>query len=229
METRFDRVSYRYGSVQALTDVSFTVPSGQTVALLGANGAGKSTTVDLLLGLKRPGSGTVTVLGGPPHDAVTRGRVGAMLQTGGLPADSTVREIVGLACGLYGGRRTVADVLDLAGLREVGRRKVDALSGGQAQRVRFAVAMAGKPELLFLDEPTVALDFKARRQFWRSVRAEGATVVFATHYLDEADEYADRVIVLDNGRVIADGPPAQVKGDRSLEHALVALTEEAAE
>ncbi|ONI78633.1 hypothetical protein ALI144C_27865 [Actinosynnema sp. ALI-1.44] len=225
METRFDQVSYRYGSVPALTGVSFTVPSGQTVALLGANGAGKSTAVDLLLGLKRPRSGSVTVLGGPPHDAVAAGRVGALLQTGGLPTDSTVHEIVALACALYGKRRTTAEVLDLAGLKEVRRRKVDALSGGQKQRVRFAVAMAGEPELLFLDEPTVALDFKARRQFWRSVKALGNTVVFATHYLDEADEYADRVIVIDKGQVIADGSPAQVKGDKSLEHALVALTE----
>nr|WP_052478612.1 ABC transporter ATP-binding protein [Kibdelosporangium sp. MJ126-NF4]CEL19428.1 Methionine ABC transporter ATP-binding protein [Kibdelosporangium sp. MJ126-NF4]CTQ94773.1 Methionine ABC transporter ATP-binding protein [Kibdelosporangium sp. MJ126-NF4] len=226
MDTRFDRVSYRYGSVRALTDISFIVPSGQTAALLGANGAGKSTAVDLLLGLKRPRDGTVTVLGGPAYEAVARGRVGAMLQTGGLPTDSTVHEIAALACGLYGNRRSVAEVLDLAGLRDIKRRKIDALSGGQAQRVQFAVAMAGKPELLFLDEPTVALDFKARRQFWRVVKAEGNTVVFATHYLDEADEYADRVIVIDQGRVIADGPPAQIKGDKTLEHALVALTEE---
>ncbi|ALG06116.1 ABC transporter ATP-binding protein [Kibdelosporangium phytohabitans] len=225
METRFDKVSYRYGSVPALTDVSFTVPSGQTVALLGANGAGKSTAVDLLLGLKRPRSGSVTVLGGSPHDAVAAGRVGALLQSGGLPTDSTVQEIISLATGLYGKRRTAAELLDLAGLLDVKRRKVDALSGGQKQRVRFAVAMAGKPELLFLDEPTVALDFKARRQFWRSVKELGNTVMFATHYLDEADEYADRVIVIDKGHVIADGSPAQVKGDKSLENALVALTE----
>ncbi|MCE7008948.1 ABC transporter ATP-binding protein [Kibdelosporangium philippinense] len=225
METSFDRVSYGYGSVQALTEVSFTVPSGQTVALLGANGAGKSTTVDLLLGLKRPHTGAVTVLNGSPQDAVTAGRVGAMLQTGGLPTDSTVKEVVDLACRLYGKRRTLREALDLAGLTDLQRRKVDALSGGQAQRVRFAVAMAGEPELLFLDEPTVALDFKSRRQFWRAVKEQGHTVIFATHYLDEADEYADRAIVIDRGRVIADGPPKQIKGDTSLEHALVKLTE----
>ncbi|SMD13577.1 ABC transporter ATP-binding protein [Kibdelosporangium aridum] len=225
MDTCFDRVSYRYGSVQALTEVSFTVPSGQTVALLGANGAGKSTAVDLLLGLKRPNTGTVTVLNGSPQDAVANGRVGAMLQSGGLPTDSTVKEVVDLACRLYGKRRTSKEVLDLAGLTELQRRKVDALSGGQAQRVRFAVAMAGRPELLFLDEPTVALDFKSRRQFWRAVKEEGNTVIFATHYLDEADEYADRVIVIDQGRVIADGSPKVIKGDTSLEHALVKLTE----
>jgi ABC-2 type transport system ATP-binding protein len=225
MQTCFDRVSFSYGSVHALTDVSFTVPTGQTVALLGANGAGKSTAVDLMLGLRRPQSGRVTVLGGSPATAVAAGRVGAMLQAGGLPTDSTVREVVDLARRLYGKRRTLASVLDMAGLTELQRRRVDALSGGQAQRVRFAVAMAGRPDLLFLDEPTVALDFKARRRFWHGVKAEGNTVVFATHYLDEADEYADRVIVIDQGRVVADGEPAVIKGDSSLEHALVKLTE----
>ncbi|CAM3945581.1 ABC transporter ATP-binding protein [Kibdelosporangium persicum] len=217
-------MSYSYGSAKALTEVTFTVPSGQTVALLGANGAGKSTTVDLLLGLKRPETGTVTVLNSTPQAAVAHGRTGAMLQTGGLPTDSTVKEIIDLACHLYGHRRTADEVIALAGLDDFRRRRADTLSGGQAQRVRFAVAMAGKPELLFLDEPTVALDFRARRQFWRAVKEEGNTVIFATHYLDEADEYADRIIVIDRGRVIADGPPQQIKGDKSLEYALVKLT-----
>jgi ABC-2 type transport system ATP-binding protein len=226
METSFDRVSYSYGRVRALTEVSFTVPAGQTVALLGANGAGKSTAVDLMLGLRRPQSGHVTVLNGSPEDAVARGRVGAMLQSGGLPADSTVGDVVDLARRLYGKRRSLKELLELAGLREVARRKVDALSGGQAQRVRFAVAMAGEPDLLFLDEPTVAMDFRARRRFWQSVKAEGKTVVFATHYLDEADEYADRVIVIDRGRVAAEGTPAEIKGDANLEEALFALTAE---
>jgi ABC-2 type transport system ATP-binding protein len=226
METSFDRVSFRYGRVQALTEVSFAVPAGQTVALLGANGAGKSTTVDLMLGLKRPDSGRVTVLGGHAKDAVAKGRVGAMLQSGGLPADSTVTDVLDLARRLYGNRRSRKELLELGGLQEVARRKVDALSGGQAQRVRFAVAMAGRPDLLFLDEPTVAMDFRARRQFWKSVKAEGNTVVFATHYLDEADEYADRVIVIDKGRVAADGTPAEIRGDADLEAALFALTSE---
>jgi ABC-2 type transport system ATP-binding protein len=225
METSFDQVSYSYGSTPALTEVTFTIQTGQTVALLGANGAGKSTTVDLLLGLKSPRTGTVTVLNGTPQEAVAQGRIGAMLQTGGLPTDSTVKEIVDLACHLYGNRRTTKEVIALAGLQDFHRRRIEALSGGQAQRVRFAVAMAGNPELLFLDEPTVALDFRARRQFWRAVKEEGNTVVFATHYLDEADEYADRIIVIDRGRVIADGPPKQIRGDKTLEHALVALTE----
>jgi ABC-2 type transport system ATP-binding protein len=226
METSFDRVSYSYERVRALTDVSFTVPAGRTVALLGANGAGKSTTVDLMLGLRRPQSGRVTVLGGPPADAVAKGRVGAMLQAGGLPADSTVSDVLDLARRLYGKRRSLKQLLELAGLQEVARRKVDALSGGQGQRVRFAVAMAGQPDLLFLDEPTVAMDFRARRRFWESVKAEGNTVVFATHYLNEADEYADRVIVIDQGRVVAEGTPAEIRGDAGLEEALFALTAE---
>jgi ABC-2 type transport system ATP-binding protein len=149
-----------------------------------------------------------------------------MLQTGGLPADATVTDVVDLGRRLYGKRRKLSEVLELAGLTEVTHRRVDALSGGQAQRVRFAVAMAGKPDLLFLDEPTVALDFKARRRFWQAVKAEGNTVVFATHYLDEADEHADWVIVIDRGRVVAEGTPAAIKGDANLEQALFALTAE---
>jgi ABC-2 type transport system ATP-binding protein len=226
METTFDRVSYSYGRVRALTEVSFAVPAGRTVALLGANGAGKSTTVDLMLGLRRPDSGRVTVLGGAPAAAVRKGRVGVMLQTGGLPQDATVTDVVDLARRLYGNRRSRKELLELGGLQEVARRKVDALSGGQAQRVRFAVAMAGRPDLLFLDEPTVAMDFRARRRFWQSVKAEGNTVVFATHYLDEADEYADGVVVIDKGRVVAEGTPAEIRGDRGLEEALFALTAE---
>ncbi|TCO58227.1 ABC transporter ATP-binding protein [Actinocrispum wychmicini] len=226
METSFEGVSYSYGRVRALTDISFRVPSGQCVALLGANGAGKSTIVDLMLGLRRPRSGTVTVLGGTAVAAVTRGRVGAMLQTGGLPADATVRDVLDLARRLYGKRRSLKELLTIGGLQDVARRKVDALSGGQAQRVRFAVAMAGRPELLFLDEPTVAMDFRARRQFWQSVKADGNTVLFATHYLDEADEYADSVIVVDRGRVVAEGTPAEIRGDSRLEDALFALTAE---
>ncbi|MEV4310839.1 ABC transporter ATP-binding protein [Actinocrispum sp. NPDC049592] len=226
METVFERVSFSYGRTPALTEVSFAVPEGQTVALLGSNGAGKSTTVDLMLGLRKPAKGKVTVLGGRPEDAVAKGRVGAMLQTGGLPADATVTDVVDLARRLYGKRRSLKELLDLAGLTEVGNRKTDALSGGQKQRVRFAVAMAGQPDLLFLDEPTVAMDFRARRQFWQAVKAQGKTVVFATHYLDEADAYADRVIVIDRGRVVAEGTPEQIKGDANLEDALLELTEE---
>ncbi|NJP94590.1 ABC transporter ATP-binding protein [Nonomuraea sp. FMUSA5-5] len=207
----FTAVSKSYGRVRALDDVTFHVAPGETVALLGPNGAGKSTAVDLMLGLARPDAGEITVLGTAPHRAVAQGRVGAMLQSGGLPADSTVAEVVRLAVRLYGGRRSVADVLELADLTGLAGRRCDALSGGQAQRVRFAVAMAGRPELLFLDEPTVAMDVESRRAFWAAVRAGGTATVFATHYLDEADAYADRVIVLGGGAVVATGSPSTIK------------------
>ncbi|GAA4556570.1 ABC transporter ATP-binding protein [Planotetraspora kaengkrachanensis] len=207
----FQGVSKRYGRVQALDEITFGIARGECVALLGPNGAGKSTAVDLMLGLSRADRGRIAVLGTAPEKAVAAGRVGAMLQSGGLPADATVGDIVSLAVQLYGGRRRTAEVLELTGLTELARRKGDALSGGQAQRVRFAVAMAGEPELLFLDEPTVAMDPLARREFWAAVRATGITTVFATHYLDEADAFADRVIVLANGSVVADGSPSTIK------------------
>ncbi|MFC4118896.1 ABC transporter ATP-binding protein [Nonomuraea zeae] len=207
----FQGVSKRYGRVQALDDVTFEVGRGECVALLGPNGAGKSTAVDLMLGLRRPDQGRIRVLDDSPAGAVAAGRVGAMPQSGGLPSDATVRDVVALAVRLYGARRTVGEVLEMAGLDEVARRRGDALSGGQAQRVRFAMALAGRPELLFLDEPTVAMDAASRRAFWTSVRQAGTTTVFATHYLDEADAFADRVIVLAHGTVVAEGTPSTIK------------------
>lgn len=204
----------RYGRVVALDHATFHVERGEMVALLGPNGAGKSTAVDLLLALRSPDAGHVAVLGGPPSAAVAAGRVGGMLQRGGLPADARVTELVDLVRRLYGSARSRAELLELADLGELGGRRVAQLSGGQAQRLRFALALAGRPELLFLDEPTVALDVEARRRFWaivRAVAADGTTVLFATHYLDEADAYADRVVVLDRGRVAADGPPSTIR------------------
>ncbi|GAA3186764.1 ABC transporter ATP-binding protein [Nonomuraea roseoviolacea] len=207
----FTGVSKSYGRVRALDDVTFHVAQGETVALLGPNGAGKSTSVDLMLGLAKPDRGTIGVLGTEPGRAVAQGRVGAMLQSGGLPADTSVADVVTLAVRLHGGRRAVAEVLELAGLTSLARRGCDELSGGQAQRVRFAVAMAGQPELLFLDEPTVAMDVESRRAFWTAVRASGTTTVFATHYLEEADAHADRVIVMAGGKVVASGTPSTIK------------------
>ncbi|GAA4230678.1 ABC-2 type transport system ATP-binding protein [Streptosporangium album] len=211
----FREVSRRYGQTQALDAAGFTVTRGETVALLGHNGAGKSTAVALMLGLARPDGGRIRILGDSPARAVAGGRVGAMLQSGGLPDGASIRDIVRLACGLYGNRRTVAEVLALAGLTGLAGRRADALSGGQAQRVRFAIAVAGRPELLFLDEPTVAMDAQARRDFWQVVHTlrhdEGVTVVFATHYLEEADQFADRIVVLGHGRVVADAAPATIK------------------
>ena len=200
--------------ITALDDVSFDIQPGETVALLGPNGAGKSTAIDTMLGLRMPTSGEVRILGGSPAAAVGAGQIGGMLQTGGLPEGAKVGELAGLFRELYCDRRSTGDLLALAGIAGLADRRVEQLSGGQTQRVRFALALAGNPELLFLDEPTAALDVAARRHFWRSVEtiaAQGTTVLFATHYLDEADANASRIIVLNHGRVVADGTPARIK------------------
>jgi ABC-2 type transport system ATP-binding protein len=209
-----DVVKVYNGRVTALDHASFEIARGETVALLGPNGAGKSTAIDTMLGLRTQTSGQVRVLGMAPRGAVTAGKIGGMVQTGGLPEGARVSELIGLFRQLYRGRRSQAELLRLAGLTEIADRRVEQLSGGQTQRVRFALALAGRPELLFLDEPTTALDVEARRHFWDSVRGiaeQGTTVLFATHYLDEADANASRIIVVSRGRVLADGPPAQVK------------------
>jgi len=208
-----------YPNVRALDSASFTIGRGETVSLLGPNGAGKSTAIDIMLGLRAQTSGDVWVLGMDPSDAVAAGRIGGMLQTAGLPEACKVGELITLFRQLYRNSRGQAELLELAGLTELSARPVDKLSGGQMQRVRFALALAGRPELLFLDEPTVGLDVEARRHFWasmRSVTAQGTTVLFATHYLDEADANADRIIVVNRGRIIADGPPAQIKAYTSM-------------
>jgi ABC-2 type transport system ATP-binding protein len=204
----------RQGTVRAVRGVDISIAVGETVALLGPNGAGKTTTIDMLLGLSRPDQGEVRLLGARPEDAVGSGRVGAMLQTGGLIKELTVREMVGMMASLYPRPLPVDEVLELAGLQDVAGQRTQKLSGGQTQRARFAVALAGDPQLLVLDEPTVALDVEARRSFWSTMRrftAGGKTILFATHYLDEADSNADRVILLSQGRVVADGPPTEIK------------------
>jgi len=209
-----DVVKVYHPDIRALDHVSFDIDRGETVALLGPNGAGKSTAIDTMLGLRAPTSGEVRVLGGQPAAAVAAGRIGGMLQTGGLPEGAKVGELVGLFRQLYRDRRPAAELMRLAGIADLGDRRVERLSGGQTQRVRFALALAGDPELLFLDEPTAALDVEARRNFWRSVAKiseQGTTVLFATHYLDEADANASRIIVVNHGRVIADGTPSQIK------------------
>jgi ABC-2 type transport system ATP-binding protein len=210
----FRTVSKRYGPVTALDRVDFEIARGETVALLGPNGAGKSTTIGLLLGLDRPDSGRVTVLGGGAEQAVAAGRVAAMLQEGGLPTGATVAELVDFVRQLYPRPLRLGQVLELAGLDDLAGRRTERLSGGQAQRVRFALAIAGNPELAFLDEPTTGMDVETRHAFWermRSFAAQGRTVLFATHYLEEADAVADRVLVLQRGRVVADGPASAIK------------------
>ncbi len=210
----FEGVSRSYGQVRALDSVDLAIPGGSTVALLGPNGAGKSTAIGLMLGLLRPDRGRVGVLGVPPRDAVEGGRVGAMLQVGGLPVGVTVAEIVDFSRRLYPNPMTLDRALALSGMTTFRGRRTEDLSGGETQRLRFALAIAGEPELVFLDEPTVAMDVESRHAFWAEMRqfaAEGRTVLFATHYLEEADQVADRIVVLDRGRVVADGTAGSLK------------------
>ncbi|GAA4538495.1 ABC transporter ATP-binding protein [Streptomyces collinus] len=210
----FDQVSKAYDAVRAVDGLTLGLSPGQTVALLGPNGAGKSTTLDLLLGLKRPDSGTVRLFGTSPRDAIVAGRVGAMLQSGGLMDEVTVAELVRLACDLHPKPYRPSEVLARAGVAQIADRKVDKLSGGQAQRVRFALATAGDSDLIVLDEPTTGMDVTTRQAFWATMREQadqGRTVLFATHYLEEADAVADRVLVLYRGRLLADGTAAEIK------------------
>ncbi|MFF8869227.1 ABC transporter ATP-binding protein [Streptomyces massasporeus] len=210
----FDQVSKAYDAVRAVDGLTLDLSPGQTVALLGPNGAGKSTTLDLLLGLKKPDSGTVRLFGTSPRDAIVAGRVGAMLQSGGLMDEVTVAELVGLACDLHPKSYRPSEVLSRAGIAQIADRKVNKLSGGQAQRVRFALATAGDSDLIVLDEPTTGMDVTTRQAFWATMREQadqGRTVLFATHYLEEADAVADRVLVLHRGRLLADGTAAEIK------------------
>lgn len=211
---RFTAVVKRYGAIRALDEVTFAVARGETVALLGPNGAGKSTAIGLMLGLRRPDAGEVLAFGQRPAAARGAGRIGAMLQSGGLLPGVTVAELVGMVRDLYPRPLPLAALLEQANLRNIARQKVNTLSGGQLQRVRFALAIAGDPELLFLDEPTVAMDVEARQAFWASMRgfaARGRTVLFATHYLEEADAVADRVLLLRRGKLVAAGGVAAIK------------------
>jgi ABC-2 type transport system ATP-binding protein len=210
----FRDVSKSFGTVKAVAEVSLELHPGETVALLGPNGAGKSTALDLLLGLKNADGGQVKVFGTSPTQAIAKGRVGAMLQSGGLMEEVTVRELVALACDLHPKAYPVDQVLAAAGLADIRDRKVNKLSGGQEQRVRFAMATAGANDLIVLDEPTTGMDVTARQAFWATMRTQvdqGRTVLFATHYLEEADAIADRVLVLHRGRLIADGTAAEIK------------------
>jgi ABC-2 type transport system ATP-binding protein len=203
-----------HGPIEAVRGVELEIAIGETVALLGPNGAGKSTTIDMLLGLLEPDAGSVSVFGRSPTDAVAAGAVGAMLQTGSLIRDLTVRELVSMMAALYPEPLAIDEVLELTGTSEFAAQRTQKLSGGQTQRVRAAVALVSNPELLVLDEPTVALDVEGRNAFWRVMRdfaARGKTILFATHYLDEADAYADRAVLIAHGRLVADGPTNEIK------------------
>jgi ABC-2 type transport system ATP-binding protein len=202
------------GPVHAVRGIDLAIAPGETVALLGPNGAGKSTTIEMLLALARPDAGRVSVFGRPPDRAVDAGGVGAMLQTGSLMRDLTARELVTTIASLYPGPLGVEETLELTGIQPFADRPTQKLSGGETQRARFALAIVGDPDLLVLDEPTVAMDVESRRAFWTAMRAFAArdkTVVFATHYLDEADAYADRVVLMASGAIVADGPPTEIK------------------
>jgi ABC-2 type transport system ATP-binding protein len=207
-------LSKRYGAIEAVRGVDIDVATGETVALLGPNGAGKSTTIDMILGLSEPDGGEVSVLGGLPSAAIDAGSVGAMLQTGALIRDLSVRELIAMVASLYPHPLPVEDALELTGLGGIASQRTQKLSGGQTQRVRFAVALVSNPRLLVLDEPTVAMDVEGRHSFWTTMRelaSGGKTILFATHYLEEADAYADRAVLMAHGRIVADGPTNEIK------------------
>lgn len=211
---RLEHVSKSYGEVPALDGMNLEIRSGELLALLGPNGAGKTTAVKLLLGLARPDAGKVSVFGLNPANSESRIRTGAMLQVARVPETLRVREHIDLFCSYYPKPLSVEQILALTGLREVKDRLFGELSGGQRQRVLFGLALCGDPDLLFLDEPTVGLDVEARRILWEEIRkliARGKTVLLTTHYLEEADALADRIVVINRGSVIAEGSPAEIK------------------
>ncbi len=204
-----------FGSVQAVRGVALAIGSGEVMAFLGPNGAGKTTTIDMILGLSRPDAGAVEVYGMAPRQAVRRGLVSAVMQAGGLLKDLTVAETVQYIASVFAVSRPVGEVLERAGITAIAGRRVGRCSGGEQQRLRFAMALLPDPELLILDEPTQGMDVEGRRGFWKAIRddaALGRTIVFATHYLEEADAYADRIVLISKGQIVADGTAAEVKG-----------------
>lgn len=210
-----NNITKRYkNGVTALDHLSLDLRRGEIIALLGPNGAGKSTAVKLMMGLSAPTSGTVCIFGADPRDPHTRLRTGVMLQVGRAPEMLRVREHINIFRGYYPNPMPYADLVKAAGLEGIEDRFFGQLSGGQKQRVLFAIALAGDPDLVFLDEPTVGLDIESRRTMWAEIRAlaaRGKTVLLTTHYLEEADALAHRIIVINKGKVICEGTPAEVK------------------
>lgn len=206
-------VTRSYGEVRALDGLDLEIRPGEIVALLGPNGAGKSTAMEMMVGLATPEQGSVRVLGTDPTTATRTGLIGTMLQAGALLPDQRVRTMLRMLHSLQAHPMPMAEVVDGADIAELMPRRISALSGGQSQRVRFAIALLGDPQVLLLDEPTVGMDIGARRAFWQQMRrvaASGRTVVFATHHLEEAEREAGRVVVMDRGRVVADGTGAEI-------------------
>lgn len=211
---RLQQVGKQYGRTRALEQLDLELHAGQVLALLGPNGAGKTTAIGLLLGLHAPDAGTAELFGLPPRSLQARRRTGVMLQTAGIPDTLQVRELVALARSYYPQPRALEECLALAGLQAVQRRRYGQLSGGQQRRVQFAMAVCGRPQLLFLDEPTTGLDIDARQGLWRAIRelaAQGCAVLLTTHYLEEAEALADRVMVIDHGRLLAQGTVEEMR------------------
>ncbi|MCD1286862.1 MULTISPECIES: ABC transporter ATP-binding protein [unclassified Brevibacterium] len=207
-------LSKSFGSLKAVDDLDLSIRPGEVVAFLGPNGAGKTTTIDMLLGLSRPDEGTVEIFGQPPRRAVSRGLVSSVMQTGGLLDDLTVRETVEYTSAVFASSLDVDLVLERAGISGIADSMVKKCSGGQKQRLRFAMALLPDPALIVLDEPTTGMDVTGRRDFWHEMRADalhGKTILFATHYLEEADEFADRVVLVANGQIVADGPSHEIR------------------
>ena len=221
-----------FGDVTAVDGIDLTIRPGEVVALLGPNGAGKTTTIDMILGLSRPTSGDARVFGTTPRQAVDRGLVAAVMQTAGLLPDITVRETVELTASLFSHRTDAEEAMRRAGVTDFASRIVKKCSGGQQQRLRFAMALVSDPALLILDEPTTGMDVEGRRSFWEAIHADaerGRTIVFATHYLEEADAFADRIVLMRHGRIIADGTAAEIRASvsgRSLRATLTCTPEQ---
>ena len=220
------------GPVQAVRGIDLDIARGETVALLGPNGAGKSSTIEMILGLSKPDAGTVDVLGLSPKQAIQRGAIGAMLQVGAVLGELSVRELVDMMGSLFPSPLGVDETLQLAGIGDIAERRTNRLSGGQTQRVRSAVAMVSDPDLIILDEPTVAMDVESRVAFWATMRSfteRGKTVIFATHYLEEADDYADRIVLMARGEIVADGTAAELRaasGGRHIKAVLAGASSE---
>jgi len=211
---RLNAVTKKYGQVTALDNFSLTLHAGEVVALLGPNGAGKTTAVRLLLGLISPNAGSVRVLGRDPRDSDARTRIGAMLQVSRVPEMLRVREHIDLFRSYYPRPLPVEEIVHAAKLEGIENKLFSKLSGGQKQRVLFGMALCGNPDLIFLDEPTVGMDIESRRALWDQIRAlsaAGKTVLLTTHYLEEADMLASRVVVINKGKVVCEGTPAEIK------------------
>src|SRR5215470_792006 len=226
-------VHKHFGHVHAVNGVNLQLTSGEILAILGPNGAGKTSTIDIILGLSQANAGQVKVFGMQPRQAISRGLISAVMQTGGLLKDLTVRETVEYTGSLFARSQPAAEVLSGAGITEIADRRVGKCSGGEQQRLRFALALLSDPELLVLDEPTTGMDVEGRRNFWAAIRKDaeqGRTVLFATHYLEEADAYADRIVLIRKGEIVADGTSAQVKSlasGRTVRATLAGGTEQA--